>query len=75
MAQEIKVQQGTFSQQATITTAQQKQQAEMATFKLLNKEAQQESAQRQQAAIAELSANAQMDLANLQALNAAGLRT
>ena len=55
-----------------MTTAQQKQQAEMATFQAAQQRSQQESAQRQQAAIAELSTNAQMDLANLQALNAAG---
>jgi hypothetical protein len=71
MAQEIKVQQGSFSQQATITTATQEQQAKMATFEAAQAKAQQESAQRQQAAISQLSANAQMDLANLQALNAA----
>ncbi len=72
MAQEIKIQQGTFQQQAVITSAQQEQQAEMATFQAAQQKAQQESAQRQQAAISQLSANAQMDLANLQALNAAG---
>ena len=71
MAQEIKVQQGSFTQQATLTTATQEQQAKMATFEAAQAKAQQESAQRQQAAISQLGANAQMDLANLQALNAA----
>ena len=43
----------------------------MATFQAAQQKSQQESAQRQQAAIAELNTNAQMDLANLQAMNAA----
>ena len=72
MAQEIKVQQGSFTQQATLATATQEQQSSMATFDAAQAKAQQESAQRQQAAISQLGTNAQMDLANLQALNAAG---
>tara|TARA_R110000822_G_scaffold70428_1_gene170384 strand:+ start:1348 stop:5109 length:3762 start_codon:yes stop_codon:yes gene_type:complete len=72
MAQEIKVQQGSFTQQATLATATQEQQSSMATFDAAQARAQQESAQRQQAAISQLGTNAQMDLANLQALNAAG---
>ena len=70
MAQEIKVQQGSFKQQAIITSAGQEQQTELANLQTRQQKAQQESAQRQQAAVSELSANAQMDLANLQAESA-----
>ena len=72
MAQQIKVQQGTFEQQAVMTTAQQQQETSLTNAQLAQQRAQQESSQRQQTAIANLSTGAQADLANLQAMNAAG---
>jgi len=72
MANEIKLQQGTFKQQAVLTTAEQEQQTALTNAKMAQEKAQQESAQKQQAAIATLNVAAQADLANLQALNAAG---
>jgi hypothetical protein len=72
MANEIKLQQGTFKQQAVLTTAEQEQQTALTNAKMAQERAQQESAQKQQAAIATLNVAAQADLANLQALNAAG---
>ena len=72
MAQQIKVQQGTFEQQAVMTTAQQAQETALTNAQMAQQRAQQESSQRQQAAISQLSTSAQLDLANLQALNAAG---
>ena len=72
MAQQIKVQQSTFDQQAVMTTAQQQQETNLTNAQMAQQRAQQESSQRQQTAIANLSTNAQMDLANLQALNSAG---
>jgi hypothetical protein len=71
MANEIKLQQGTFKQQAVLTTAEQEQQTALTNAKMAQEKAQQESAQKQQAAIATLNVAAQADLANLQALNAA----
>jgi hypothetical protein len=72
MAQQIKVQQGTFEQQAVITTAQQAQETSLTNAQIAQQRAQQVSSQQQQVAIAQLSTNAQLDLANLQALNEAG---
>ena len=72
MANEIKLQQGTFKQQAVLTTAEQEQQTALTNAKMAQEKAQQESAQKQQAAVATLNVAAQADLANLQALNAAG---
>jgi hypothetical protein len=72
MANEIKLQQGSFKQQAIITSSEQKQQTALTNAQMAQQKAQQESAQKQQAAIATLNVAAQADLANLQALNAAG---
>jgi hypothetical protein len=72
MAQQIKVQQGTFEQQEVMTTAQQQQETSLTNAQMAQQRAQQESSQRQQTAIANLSTGAQADLANLQAMNAAG---
>ena len=70
MANEIKLQQGSFKQQAIITSAEQKQQTDLTNAQMAQQKAQQESAQKQQAAISTLSVQAQSDLANLQYLNA-----
>ena len=67
MSQQIKVQQGTFNQQAVMTSADQRQQTELTNAQMAQQQAQQESAQRQQSIISELDVNSRMDLANLQA--------
>ena len=71
MSQQIKVQQGQFRQEAKMLSAQQLQQTEMANFQAAQQKAQQESSQRQQTALANLDAGTRIDLANLQAINAA----
>ena len=70
MANEIKLQQGSFKQQAIITSSEQKQQTALTNAQMAQQKSQQESAQKQQAAVSTLSVEAQSDLANLQYLNA-----